>query len=843
MKHIDRPRVLAAFSAAARSDVVVLAAGSGFGKSVALRQHLSTLRERGIDYALRADFDVVDVVRALATLIGISEGLPAIVQAATERGLHQYCARWLGERIDECGLAWIALDDVSSAAPDVRAFLGDLLAQPGASRWYVVIREPEDLSFGPLLGDGRLAPTIDGATLAFDLEEILRLAHARGVTLTPDQARELLHGSAGWPVAASLALQSAGNVDFDRHLPAAREALSRYVTDRAYAELRQSDRELLSWGTYTELRPRLLERLGINDAGLSLQRLSRVIPLLGSVGPAFFANDLLMEPFVRAEALLPADVRSKKWGRVGDAHLALGEHGEALRAFVQCGDPQRLISLLRDHGERLNERGFGADLARGLLMIPSDQRRAEPALLLLEATVETERGRKEIAEDLLRRASASNGDVARVASVRLSTELVNRGRHGAVDVLALVALRYPNDPEVQSAFAVALAAAGDLVSLARVVEAGVRAVRHCSDPLVAARAWQRFGVAAHFAGHRTEARIRCEAALEIAAAEGFDGVAARVHSLLYSIAVAEDDDDAMVAEAAKMVAAARRAGLRQIEIAGLTALMVNAAEMGDDAACAEIERDFSGLGPVRGYANALPHATARAISESRRGRFASAAAGLDRIVSEAEEPPDILACADALSALLIAVRDSAEAKARLSELRKHSRRHAIDPRAATSHAVVLLNVVVAILEGRFGQRAAAARSARQAARCAVNKRERALATAAHDLARAEDAREWSRALDGLRNSGQGGYADLFALLAPAQHAVSTAVLTPLEREILFLYAERRQAKEIADLLGRNVETVRTHIRNGMKKLGVSGREALIAFLASLDEFERANTKH
>jgi DNA-binding CsgD family transcriptional regulator len=87
-----------------------------------------------------------------------------------------------------------------------------------------------------------------------------------------------------------------------------------------------------------------------------------------------------------------------------------------------------------------------------------------------------------------------------------------------------------------------------------------------------------------------------------------------------------------------------------------------------------------------------------------------------------------------------------------------------------------------------------------------------------------------------------GYADLFALLAPAARTASPAVLSSLEREILWLYAERRQAKEIADLLGRNVETVRTHIRNGMKKLSVKGREALIDHIAISSEFGQTPTQ-
>ena len=841
-KHIVRPRVLASFAAAARSDVVLVVAPSGFGKSIALRQHLATLQSSGIEYRLRADFEVVDVVRALAALVGITEGLPTIAHAATERGLHPYVARWLAERIDEEAVPWIALEDVGLAGPEVRAFLGDLLAQPCSTRWYAVTREPADLRLGPLLGDGRLAPAIYGGLLAFDTLEISKLARSRGLLLTAEQSLELLLDSGGWPVAVSLALQQSGDGRFECQLPAAREALRRYVTERACSELRQADRDLLAWGAYVALRPELLERLGVTDAAMALRRLGRVIPLVRYADGEFSVHDLLMEQFSRIEALQPSSARDEKWRRVGDAHLDLGEHGDALRAFVACRDADRILRLLREYGDRLSELGFGADVARALAILPSERRRAEPALLLLEATAETERGRKDLAEDLLRLACAADSEIGRIAAVRLATDLINRGRPGAVEVLAPVALRYPGDPQIQSAFAVALAAAGDRVRLAGALAAGLQSVRRCEDPLSAARAYQRLGLAAHFAGARPEARLHCETALEIVVREGFDGGEARIRSLLYSIAVAEDDDGAIVAEATKMVTASRRAGLCQLEIAGLTALLVHAAERGDDPAYAEIERAFAGLGPVRGYADAFPYAFARAVKEARAGRLASAASSFDRIVFEAEEPPEIVACADALSTLLAAAREPAKARPLLAAFRKRSRRHAIDPRAATTHTIVLLSAAIAILESRHGQRTVAARSARQAVRSAATNRERALATAAHDLARAEEPREWSRAIESLRRAGLAGYADFFALLSPRQHAAPSGTLSSLEREILRLYAERRQAKEIADLLGRNVETVRTHIRNGMKKLGVKGREGLIDLYAASNDFGRTPTQ-
>jgi LuxR family maltose regulon positive regulatory protein len=843
-KHIVRPRVLAAFAEAAQSDVVLVAAAAGYGKSVALRQHLQAIGTQGIAYELRRGFDVVDVFRALATLAGASEGLRTMVHTVAERGLMPYAARWLGERIDERRCDWVALDDVGSASADVRLFLSELLAHSGASRWYAVVGEAEDLHLGPLLAEGRLGPAVDADVLAFDVDEIEELGRLRNAQLTTEQALALKVSTAGWPVAVSISLQLSDEGRFsEAALPRAREALARYIVDRVRESLGPSERELLSWAAYVPLRSDLLEQLGLHDARRSLQRLDRVNPLLRATDNGFAVHGTLMETLASEEALTAPEKRADKWRRVGDAYLAFGMHGDALRSYLNGQKPMRLLPLLRDFGDRLYECGFGADIVRGLAMIPQQERRAEPALLLLEATAEVERGRKDVAEDLLRLASSAGGVDGRTAAVRLATELVNRGRRGAADVLRPVAFMYPDDAEVQSAFAVALAAAGEFSMLGAVVDAGVRAARRCSEPLKAARAWQRLGLAAHFAGTPRVARDRCEIALEIAIAEGLDGVEARIRSLLYNIAVAEDDEDAIVAEARRMVVAARRCGLRQIEMAGLTALLVDAAEVGDDAAFAKAESELAGLGPVRGYGDALPHAFARALGETRRGRFASAMAGLDRIVSENDEPPEIVACAEAISTLIAVSRQSGTSRARLSVMRSRTRSFGVDPRGATSRTSVLLHAVVAAVEASRGHRSLASRAARDAVKAARNRRERELAKAAHGLALAEDRHAWSCVISELRDAGLSGYAQLFDMLAPAADRAPTSILSLSEREILRLYSERRQAKEIADLLDRRVETVRTHIRNGTKKLGVKGREALINLAATRPDFWNAPTQH
>jgi DNA-binding NarL/FixJ family response regulator len=64
-------------------------------------------------------------------------------------------------------------------------------------------------------------------------------------------------------------------------------------------------------------------------------------------------------------------------------------------------------------------------------------------------------------------------------------------------------------------------------------------------------------------------------------------------------------------------------------------------------------------------------------------------------------------------------------------------------------------------------------------------------------------------------------------------AAGTADLTQREREVLHLAADGRTNAEIADTLVLSVRTVERHLSNAYLKLGISGRSARTAAVASL----------
>jgi PAS domain S-box-containing protein len=64
--------------------------------------------------------------------------------------------------------------------------------------------------------------------------------------------------------------------------------------------------------------------------------------------------------------------------------------------------------------------------------------------------------------------------------------------------------------------------------------------------------------------------------------------------------------------------------------------------------------------------------------------------------------------------------------------------------------------------------------------------------------------------------------------APAASRVLASALTPREREVVTLIAMGRETSQIAQELHVSPETVRTHVRNAMAKLGAHTRAQLVA---------------
>ena len=86
-------------------------------------------------------------------------------------------------------------------------------------------------------------------------------------------------------------------------------------------------------------------------------------------------------------------------------------------------------------------------------------------------------------------------------------------------------------------------------------------------------------------------------------------------------------------------------------------------------------------------------------------------------------------------------------------------------------------------------------------------------------------------------AGGGSYLDprLSGVLLPPRVAGRVRGLSPREREVMLLMAEGLTAEAVGERLGVSVETVRTHVRNAIRKLGARNR--VHAIVIALDRGE------
>lgn len=85
---------------------------------------------------------------------------------------------------------------------------------------------------------------------------------------------------------------------------------------------------------------------------------------------------------------------------------------------------------------------------------------------------------------------------------------------------------------------------------------------------------------------------------------------------------------------------------------------------------------------------------------------------------------------------------------------------------------------------------------------------------------------------------------MYTLNAGGHQTSNTAPeFTPREINVLRLARELMTNQEIADKLGISEETVKTHRKNIMKKMGISGKKAMTKFLMSPNLFLMLGISH
>ncbi|MGA8535516.1 MAG: hypothetical protein WB615_15520, partial [Candidatus Tumulicola sp.] len=211
---VSRARVVERIAQAATRSVVLVLAPAGYGKSVALDQYLTPLK----DYArFDATRDGAGLLERIAESLEESKGTIVVdgLDAFEERVLQPFVA--LVERTKR------------------------------RTRWILASRSSLGLPIGTWLAYGDCDLPIDRADLSFTLAETSDGAQAIGLEPANGQLRALLEFTESWPVAVHLGLQAYARMPDRRDAFAAiREAAHHYWVEQVYASIDVPERALLA---------------------------------------------------------------------------------------------------------------------------------------------------------------------------------------------------------------------------------------------------------------------------------------------------------------------------------------------------------------------------------------------------------------------------------------------------------------------------------------------------------------------------------------------------------------------------------------------------------------------
>jgi LuxR family maltose regulon positive regulatory protein len=808
---IVRPRLVARFDQAAARRVTVVVAPAGFGKSTALTQFLEHAKSEHVRITLRPES------ASLAEFLKL-----------------------LGVAAPQTYAGTIVVDNVHFAQADLVQHLSAVVERDHLARWIFAGRGGGELPIASWLAYGIADMPIDHVDLRFTADEADELFAAQRLNVGAAEIRDLLALSDGWPTALAFAVRARGRSDdLARAGTATREMVYAYLAEQVLGELDPSDQQFL---LDTALLPSLdLDVLGSVEDGAAgrVARLRKLTSFIASDNETTFHYHDLFRGFLEQQ-LRQRGVSAFR-GAASKAATVLersGDHQAALAAYVQAQNWPEVVRVLRTAGFGLFDRDAIGQLETALAALPQDLRDGEPAVLALVACICAFRGRFGEAEaffGLARRCDVSDGDRAAIGE-RWASFLLRQGK--AAEALA-PAERALELREVSAAVrsgllvtkAISLAEGGAPHEASAAVEEAIELANVLGNDVAKAIALCAASRCEFARGRLDAARAHALAALRLLQRERYPSLTARANLILYNVALERGDESErawLLTQVGQSVAFGVDAAVEREFIAAryTAAVESGSSDHVDDAqAWLEGERRDS-------VASSAGFATALALQAAWSGDFATAQRIIASDFEQSSYAERLIHLGEhALYAAAAGDRETAESAAK-TFAEKSQAEDALPTfgsatRARVFHALALIlmersssaNNVLRELEAGSSRLSQPLRSLVMVARSVYVHAETGGAHA-----------ELAARLADLGRLGLAGYARLVnALPLPAQASSPRfSALTKMELRVLQSLSAGETSRSIGEKFGRSSQTVDSHVKSIIKKLGCSGRREAVA---------------